>query len=181
MKPQSLALVEYLNQGGEVTRDSAWSDFGIQNLTARLSELTAAGYDIIKSSYKQRHGPHSVRVKVTVWKFRHTITPGAHVEVVQDIGSLIPLRGRQGVVEKVDLHKALATIHIDGAGYRSLRFNALKRLPYLAPGTRVSIKPAPYVVLEYHPGVKSYTLTSGNPEHTIVVHENLVEANVQTR
>lgn len=48
MKPQSKKLIEHLMAGGSVTRDSAFHLFGIQNLTARLSELMEKGYNLAK-------------------------------------------------------------------------------------------------------------------------------------
>lgn len=174
MKPQALKLVEHLNSGGHVTRETALSEFGVQNCTARMSELTAIGFDIVKTPFKVLRGGRTMRV--SSWKLRDPITPGCHVKVIKDIGTYVALKGRIGVVQTINLNHALATIFIDGLGYRSIRFNALKKLPHLPAGTRVQIKPAPYVILDYHPGVNSYTLTSANPEHTIVVHANLVEA-----
>ena len=173
MKPQTLALVKHLNAGGSVTRESAWPEFKIQNLTARLSELTALGFEIVKQTRKAVID--SRKVRITTWKLRECFDKGMHVQVAKETASIVLMKGRIGVIERIDLERAQATVYFDCVGYRSLKFNALRRLPHFNPGTRVQIKPAPYVVLEYHPAIKSYTLTSPNPEHTIVAAANLVE------
>ena len=59
MKPQSRAIIRHLLDGGEITRDSAYHDFGIQNLTARISELSGLGFDIVHDKlarYSDGHG-----------------------------------------------------------------------------------------------------------------------------
>lgn len=178
MKPQALALVKHLNTGGEVTRHTAWSDFDIQNLTARLSELTALGFDIVKTPFKALPGvrmrDHMGRkIRVTSWKFRHAINPGDLVKVVDDIGTYISLRGRLGRVDKIDLPHALATVWIDDVGFRSLRFKSLRRVA-LNPGDEVSIHYPPLVVGEYYPQANSYLLLTPKADVTIVAHSSLV-------
>lgn len=173
MKSQTVKLAEYLNAGGTITREDAWQLFQIQNITARLSELTNLGYSIVKTPCKALVGNHEVRL--SAWKLAHTINPGDTVKVIKDIGTLVTLMGRTGRVERVDLKKALATVFLDGIGYRSLRFNALARVEHFTPGTPVRVKPTPLVVLEYFSQANSYSLASPVADHTIVAHASLVE------
>lgn len=67
MKPQSRTILRHLLEGGEVTRDSAYLDFDIQNLTARLSELTRLGFDIIRSTVEART-KSGRKMRVITWK-----------------------------------------------------------------------------------------------------------------
>lgn len=178
MKPQSLALAEYLNQGKTITRDSAWELFGIQNLTARLSELASQGFAIIKETHKHCGLINGRDVSITHWKFRYTINMGDSVQITKDVGTMVTLNGRIGVVNEVHLRRAVAVLFIPGVGYRNLRFSMLRRVSCLATGTKVAIKALPLVIVDYHPAVNSYTLTSPNPDHTIIAHASLVEPHV---
>ena len=175
MKSQTLRLIEHLNQGGFVTRESAWEDFHIQNLTARISELMAQGYRIIKTPHKTAL-PDGRKTTITYWSLRSCYRKGDFVEVVGDYGQFLSLKGRIGVVEDVHLKIASATIHIQGVGYRNLKFRSLKKLEHIAPSTSVSIKPVPLVVLAYHPDVNSYSLATANSDNTIIASAALVEA-----
>lgn len=175
MKPQSLALAEYLNQGKTITRDSAWELFGIQNLTARLSELASQGFAIIKETNKHCGLINGRDVSISHWKFRDIFNTGDSVQVIKDIGTMVALNGRIGAVNEVNLNRALAVVFIPGVGYRNLSFSMLRRVSCLATGTKVAIKALPLVIVDYHPAVNSYTLASPDPEHTIVAHASLVE------
>lgn len=179
MKPQTLSLIEHLNSGGSVTRESAWQDFRIQNITARISELSALGYCIVKTLRKALMDGRKIRL--TTWKLREAINKGDHVKILVDNGTLVPLKGRTGTVDKVFFRSASATVFIPNVGHRLVKLCDVKRIHHLLPGTRAAIRPVPYVVTEYHPNVDSYTLTSANPEHTIVASAALVvEAPVVT-
>ena len=179
MKPQSLALAEYLNQGKTITRDGAWELFGIQNLTARLSELVSQGFAIIKETHKRCGLINGRDVSITHWKFRDTISPGDCVQIIKDTSTFVALKNRLGTIGTIDLGRAQACVFIPNVGYRNLRFSALVKNPFLAVGTKVTIKDLPLVVGDYHIGVNSYTLVSPNPEHTIVAHASLVERHGQ--
>lgn len=172
MKPQALSLIRHLNSGGEVTRDSAWADFNIQNLTARISELTARGYDIIKNVIKAKGDGRIVRL--TTWKFRHTINVGDYVQVTADVGTYVSLRGRIGKVDKISLEHGIATVFIDGVGFRSLRFNALKRISILPTGTAVSLRETKLIIGGYNKESDSYMLLTPADKASIVAHSSLV-------
>lgn len=172
MKPQMLALAEYFNSGSEVTHADAWNKFGIQNLTARLSELMSAGFAVVKNTTKIFiNGRHS---RLTAWKFRDTFCERDHVQVVEDIGTLVSLKGRTGQVQRVDLHKAQVCVYFPDVGFRSLKFHTLKRIRTLDPGTLVGFAPGPYVVLDYHPETDSYSIQSPSVGRTLVAHAALL-------
>ncbi len=176
MKPQAHALIEHLMSGGTVTRESAWQDFRIQNITARISELTALGYDIVKTPCKAIMDGREIRL--SSWKLRESsrLATGCYVKIIKDSGTFVSLLGKTGVVQSLDLLEAKACVFIEGIGYRALTFSHLERLASFPVGARVGIKAEPYIVLEYHPSVESYTLASASPDQTIVAHKNLVEA-----
>lgn len=173
MKSQLLVLAEHLNRGNEVTRDSAWERLGIQNLTARLSELTAMGFDIVKTVHKTT-GPRGRKVRVMSWSFRHTFNPGDIAEVARDIGTYIPLRGKVGKVAEVFLSHAQATVFIEGVGYRRLAFRALKRITH-KPGAAVRIDPnVPLVIGDHYHSCNSYLLHTPEAGVTLVAHASLI-------
>ena len=172
MKPQTLALITHLNSGGKVTRENAWENFRIQNITARLSELTALGYTIIKTPRKAFMDNR--KITITTWSLRDPLNKGDMVRVRGDQGTLVSLKGRTGTVSYVDLKQAMASVHIPGVGYRFLKRNTLTRVTHHAPGTAATIKHVPLIVAAYHPEVDSYTLASADPKHTIVASAALV-------
>ena len=172
MKPQALALLTHLNSGGTVTRETAWDDFRIQNLTARLSELTAAGYSIVKTPRKALMDGRTITI--TTWKLALTFNVGDTVIVTKETASLLSLKGRVGTIERLTLNYGSAMVFLHGIGFRTVSFKCLARVKHLMPGTCVSIEPAPYVVGKYHHDADSYTILSANPKHTIVASAALV-------
>ena len=174
MKSQTLALAEYFNAGNEVDRESAWLEFGIQNLTARLSELTNMGFAIVKDIMKIHLNGRTIRV--ATWKFRDSLEVGDTVQVAEDVGTQVSLKGRLGRVDRVDLHNAQACVYLPDVGFRNLKFYALKRMHMLSPGTRVSLAPGPYVILDYHPETDSYSIQSPSVDHTLVAHAALLRS-----
>ena len=169
MKPQLLALARHLNRGHEVTRASGFDQLGIQNLTARLSELTSLGFDIIMKLTKanDRQGRP---IKVASWSFRNTFNPGDLAEVVKDMGTYIPLRGKVGKVIEISMLHAQATLFIDGVGFRRLGFKTLRRHIF-KPGDAVRIDGSiPLVIGEYYPNCRSYLLHTPDNAVTLVAH-----------
>ena len=173
MKPQCLTIVNYLMTGGSITRDSAYHKFGIQNLTARLSELTEAGYDIVRHTEKGETATGK-RLKVTAWKLRHRFRVGDLVKVVKDSGSFLSLKGKTGKVLKVSLEDATFVVDIPGLGMRRLAHDRLAPVEYLPAGTKVTLTADALVVGQYVPDGDSYLLLTANPNLTVAASAALV-------
>ena len=125
-------------EGGEVTRNSAYHDFGIQNLTVRLSELTGLGFDIIHSkiSAKTKAGK---TIKIITWKLRHVFQPGDYVKVINDTGSFLSLHGKTGKVLRVSQEEAALVLEFPGLGIRRVAYDRLAQVEYLPSGTKVRL------------------------------------------
>lgn len=176
MKSQTLALAELLNDGAELCRDDALHLLGIQNITARLTNLAAIGFGIQKQVYKCF--TNGRMLPICYWRFQHTFKPGDFVQVIKDDHhAFISLLNRVGTVEEVDLTQAEVEVFIPNIGYRVVHWTDLKRVEALPAGTPVMIKPSmPLVVLAFHPEAQSYTLQSPQLEQTIVAHQDLIMA-----
>jgi hypothetical protein len=174
MKVQLLRLAEAFNEGKGITRESAYQDYAVQNLTGRITELRGLGFDFEKRRVPYFHPGLNRLIKVPVWKFRQTFKIGERARVKADHGFYISLQGKVGQVTDLNLAQGRVTLFIDNVGYRQLCWNDLEKVPVLAPGTPVGILPGPLVVSEYHSGVDSYTLLSPDPKHTIMASAALV-------
>jgi ribosomal protein L21E len=175
MKVQLLRLAEAFNEGKGITRETAYQDYAVQNLTGRITELRALGFEFEKRRVSYFHPGLNHHIKVPVWKLRQTYKVGDRARVKVDQGVYISFQGRIGEVTDLDLGQGKVTLFIDNVGYRQLRWDGLDKVPVLAPGTPVKIMAGPLVVSEYHPGVDSYTLLSPDPKRTIVASAALVE------
>jgi hypothetical protein len=175
MKVQLLRLAEAFNNGESLSRESAYRDYGVQNLTGRITELRALGFEFEKNRVPCFHPGLHRSIKVPTWKFKQTFKIGDRVRVKVDQGFYISFQGRIGEVTDLDLARGKVTLFIDNVGYRQLCWDGLDKVPVLAPGTPVKIMQCPLVVSEYHPGVDSYTLLSPDPKRTIVASAALVE------
>ena len=174
MKPQSLKLLEHLNNGGEVTRQSGFLEFGIQNLTARISELRGLGYKFTKTRIRLRSPLGLRRIWATAWRLAECLRVGDRVLVIKDSGTLISLKGRIGVIHRLELEDAQVVIFIPGVGFRQMPFTSLQRLQTQPTGAPVTLVETSLVVGEYHPEVDSYTLLTSDPAHTLVASAPLV-------
>ncbi len=65
-KTQHGAILKYLKSGKKLTRDIAMNALGIWNLTARVSELRQAGYDIA-DTWKRGSNRHGEATKYKVY------------------------------------------------------------------------------------------------------------------
>ena len=174
MKPQSKKLIDHFTAGGSVTRDSAFHDFGIQNLTARLSELSGKGFDIVKFTEEVIGQNARKKIKVSHWKFRHIFNAGDSVQVVKDTGIYISLRGKIGIVRSMDRYGANVMIDFPGIGMRRVSNKHLTRINRLTAGTPVELVGVPLVVGGYVPEGDSYLLFTPNPNLTIAASAPLV-------
>jgi hypothetical protein len=173
MKPQSKKLIDHFTAGESVTRDSAFHVFGIQNLTARLSELSGKGFDIIKFT-EEVTGQNGRKIKVSHWRFRHIFNAGDNVQVAKDTGIYISLRGKIGIVSSMDRYGANVTIDFPGIGMRRVAHKHLARINRLTVGTPVELVGGPLVVGGYVPEGDSYLLFTPNPNLTVAASAALV-------
>lgn len=173
MKPQLLSLVKHLNQGKTITRETAWSEFNIQNLTARLSELKILGFPIVKTPPKVLHD-QGRKIKIQAWKLRDALRVGDYVRVVSDPGVYIPLRGKVGQIDKIWLDLAQVLVFFsDGTSHRALKFNEVQRLAFRS-GDPVSLQPTPLVIGQYHPEADVYMLLTPKEGQTLIAAASLI-------
>lgn len=173
MKPQLLVLAKHLNQGKTITRESAWTELGIQNLTARLSELKPLGFPIVKTPPKVLHD-RGRKIKIQAWKLRDALTIGDYVRVVSDPGVYVPLRNKVGRVDAVWLDLGEVRVHFaDDTAPRVLKFNEVRRLAFRS-GDPVRILETPMIVDKYSPEADAYMLLTPKQGQTLIASSSLI-------
>lgn len=160
-------------EGGSVTRDSAFHLFGIQNITARLSELTDRGFDIVRTTEIVTNA-NGRKMKVTHWKLRYIPNAGDMVQVIEDAGAFISLKGKVGSVRSIDRYGAMVTVDFPQLGMRRIPQRCVRKLNRLPVGTPVALKSCPLVVGSYVPEGDSYLLLTPFSNLTVAASASLV-------
>lgn len=158
MKPQTRKLLDYLRQpGATITRDNAYHKLGIQNLTARLSELSETGYTINKTAIKTLVSNTGLPMTISAWSIQ-TFREGDYVKVDSDTSIFSTTKDH--VYRIIAIYWESGELLLSGNGMRKVKMNCVSPYPVHAKGSKVRLVPTIFEVSHFDTCNLYYVLRS---------------------
>ena len=170
-KTQLENLFTHLHCGGAISHIEAYNQFGIQNLTARISDLRGLGWKFEKS--RTRAFVDGRAIPVTKWRLTHTLTPGSFVKIIGDVADKI---GYVTAVHVFGNNNIGSLIDVCVGGEHPYRVPLSKIRPFKSHNMHATVRltTEPFVVEKYTDG--HYVLSPVEGEGRLIASENLVIA-----